>query len=857
MDSGGVKELLWALPEHEVLKKLESSDKGLNSDDALSRINKYGYNEIKTNGRRNWSDILVSQFKSPLIFTLVIAAVISYFLGEHTEAIVIIVIVLLNSFLGFFQEYKAEKVVEELRKYITLKAKVLRDGEEEEVDAKNLVPGDIVLLNLGDIVTADIRLVHVDELVTDESVLTGESVPVLKEVKTSNETRSLPQYLRNVAFMGTSVASGEGRGVVIQTGENTFMGSMATKIKQKAHEDEFQKNIRTFSDMLLKVILLMTVFIFIANAVLGKGIFESFLFAVALAVGIIPEALPIIITITLSNGAIFMAKKKVVVKKLSSLEDFGNIDTVCCDKTGTLTNNNFELVDYLNSEGKRSEKVLLYGLLCNTSKQVKQVKQVKKGGFFGNYIDKAIWESKFAKDFEKKIDNYDELDTNEFDFKRKRMSVLVRMGKENVLIAKGAPEWILEVCTNFDHSVITKEKLAEIKKRVLSYESQGFTIISVASKIIEKKDITKSDECRMNFEGFLIFIDPPKKSAKESIMSLKKLGVSIKIITGDSPLVTRKICEEVGFQIVDNTVITGEELDKLKDGVFEEYVSKYNVFARIDPDKKYRIVEVLNKEGHIVGFLGDGANDAPALRAADVGISVDSGTGIAKEAADVILLNKSLEVLTEGIKEGRKIFANITKYILNTISANFGNMFTVAASSLFLNFIPLLPSQILLNNFVSDIPLLTIVTDNVDEEFLKKPKKWDISFISKFMVYFGGISTFFDLVLIFGLMYLFNANVELFRTAWFIESALSEIIITFAIRTRLSLFKSKPSSWLLLASIITIIFTFVITYTVIGKDLFEFVYMPINILLFVSGVLIAYFITAELAKKLFYKNTGV
>jgi Mg2+-importing ATPase len=710
-----------------------------------------------------------------------------------------------------------------------------------------------VHLNIGDVVPADIRLLHIEELSADESILTGESIPAVKETRAGKGRQAMPQHLKNVVFAGTSIASGLGYGMVIATGKDTVFNKTAAYLKQKEPEADFQKNINKFSNFLLKVILLMTLFVFAANALLGKGVFVSFLFAVALAVGITPEVLPVIMTITLSNGALKMAKEKVVTKRLASVEDFGNIDTLCCDKTGTLTEGKVALRKYVNLDEEQDDKLVVYGLLCNMAERGKGRKH------YGNPIDKAVWEHQKARELEPSLRDFRVIHENEFDFERRRMSVVIESRKKRLLIVKGAAESVLSVCSQAliknRCTKLSKDKALKISKNFIErYGKAGYTVIAVAEKKFSKTKSTNADEKYLCLLGFLLFLDPPKKTAPEALKLLQGLGVAIKVISGDHHLVTRKVCEEVGLKIAGNRVVTGEELECLSEAEFEDYSMKYNVFARVTPEQKHKIIASLNKEDHIVGFLGDGVNDVPALRAADVGISVDSAAGIAKEAADIILLHKSLRVLAHGIMEGRKTFGNITKYIFNTISANFGNMFTVAFSSLFLKFIPLLPSQILLNNFISDVPQLTISTDNVDEEFTKKPKRWNIKLISRFMVYFGLISSFFDLALIALLIFVLNTGTELFRTAWFLESVLSEIIVTFAIRTRLPFYKSMPSKWLLLVSIAAILASIAITYTLFGQTFFSFVSMPASVLAIIFIVLVAYFFTAEIAKKHFFEK---
>jgi len=842
---------LWAQPIDKVYEHLKSSEKGLSKEEAKKRLQQYGRNEITEGKKESVLYIFLNQFKNSFIAILVCAAIIAYFLGEHVDSVVIISMVLMAAVLGFYQEYRAKRAVELLKRYISSKCRVKRDNEIIEIEASELVPGDIVYLSIGDIVPADIRIISEEGLSANESALTGESIPVNKRALTMKKSHLLPAEITNMVFMGTNIVTGICTGIVVATGENTFFGKTAVYLIEKEPEGELQRSIKKFTNMLLRVIIIMIVFIFAVNAVLGKGVLNSLLFALAIAVGITPEMLPVIMTIALSHGAVRMAKKKVITKRLASVEDLGNIDTLCSDKTGTLTEGVFKLVDYLDVNGRRDDDIILDGLLCNSV-------QGRKRKMFENAMDKAIWESKMGRQLEGFIQNYQLLWENEFDFERRRMSVLVKFKGKTKLIAKGSPESMLSVCSfvsvNSSTKKMTKKWHERIKNMIEKYEKQGYRVIAVAEKSINKNKCSIRDERELAFRGLLLFLDPPKKTAKEVLKEMSKLGINIKILTGDSPLVTRKICQELELRIVEDRIITGEEILKLNDEEFERIINKYNVFARVTPEQKYRIVKALNKEDHIVAFLGDGINDAPALKAADVGITVNHAVGIAKEAADIILLNKSLEVLMHGIKEGRKTFGNIIKYILNTISANWGNMFTVAISSLFLPFIPLLPPQIILNNFLSDFPMATISTDNVDADFLRKPKRWNIKMISHFMVVFGLISTFFDLLIIFLLIYLIKADTAMFRTTWFAESLLSEILIVFALRTQLPFFKSRPSRWLLGASLFAGFIGLLFTFSKLGNRLFQFVEMPMQIILLLALILALYFLTAEIAKKFYYKK---
>lgn len=843
----------WALDEASLFSVLNSSASGLSSSEAKDRLAKYGLNEIPVSKKPEALRLFVAQLKNPLVLILVIAAAVSFFLGEQIEALVIFGIILINSILGFYQEYKAEKILFDLRKMVIFNAKVLRDGKEVEIDSREIVPGDIVFLNIGDIVPADIRILHCEDLSANEANITGESIPVEKKPCVVKPEVSLPQGMANMVFEGTSITSGIGKGIVVATGMSTFFGKSASYLKEKQRSTYFQQNIENFGSMLLKLVLLMTFFIFVANFFLGKPLLDSFIFSVALAVGITPEVLPVIITISLSDGAMRMAKKNVIIKKLVSVEDFGNIDTLCCDKTGTLTEGSLKLFEYVNLDGKKDKKLLLHGMLCNSGKKVGKNKS------FGNPVDKAIWDSNDSFGLMSDFEKFELLDEVEFDFERRRMSVLVNNSGKKTLIVKGSPFSVMSACdfalTKSRLTRLGKKQMQDFAAKVENYERNGFIVIAVAEKDASGYEkISAKDENKLVLLGFLVFHDPPKHSTRESLKTLQELGVNIKIITGDSPLVTGKICEEVGLSIYKNKIVTGDELASLDEKGLEDYAQSYNVFARITPEQKFKIVSALNKEGHVVGYLGDGVNDVPALKAADVSITVDTASGIAKDAADIIILNKNLKVVVDGLVEGRKTFGNITKYILNTISANFGNMFTVAFSSLFLKFIPLLPSQILLNNFISDVPLLTISKDNVDKEMLKKPKKWNLDLISKFMVYFGIISTLFDLLLIFALIFFFNVSQEVFRTAWFVESAISEIIITFSIRTKLPFYKSVPSKLLLATSTGAILLILWIVYSSLGGSLFEFVSLPIEIIWYILLVLVLYFATVEIVKKNFYSK---
>lgn len=842
--------LFWAMSSKEVLEELETSDAGLTNEEAEKRVKQYGLNEIAREKGRSILKIFFIQFKNAFVLILIFAAILSYFLGEKINATIILSMVLLSSFLSFFMEYKSENTLRKLRRYIRLKSRVFRNGQIQEIDSNKLVPGDIIHLDIGDVIPADIRLISSNNLTTDESVLTGESMFVEKKTSQINEKYTSPQQLVNMVFMGTSVSNGSGLGVVVSTGENTFFGKTAAYLKEKTPEEPFQKGIRNFTNLLLKVVVVMVLFIFILNAILHNNFLDSLLFALAIAIGITPEILPVVMTVALSYGALKMAREKVIVKKLSSVEDLGNIDTLCVDKTGTLTEGKVSLISHMDLSGKEDDKMLLYGLLCNSGIG-------KTIHLADNPLDKAIWDHRKTPGLLNHLKTYNILEENEFDYERRRMSVLASMEGQNIFIAKGAPESILTICThmtlNGKKVEITKALRSKIEERVSGYEKKGYRVILLAEKHTLKQKLGMEGEKNLSLSAILLFLDPPKATAKEALEKLEKLGVNVKILTGDSPIITKKICEEVNFNIA-GRVITGEELSKLNKLEFESYCLKYNVFARITPEQKFAIVKCLNNAGHVVGFLGDGVNDAPALRLADVGISVNTASDIAKDAADIILLHKSLNVLANGLMDGRKTFGNITKYILSALSSNYGNMFTFAGASLFLRFLPLLPSQILLNNFLSDVSDLSVASDNVDEQFLKKPKKWNMSFIFKFMIYFGLITSLADFFLIIPLILIFHTDVALFRTSWFVESVLEQAIVLFAIRTALPFYKSKPSMGLTISALVMIAITLILPFTAFGAKFFKLVPIPGNILVLIFVVIIGYFATIEFAKRIFYKK---
>ncbi len=840
-------ERYWRMTAGEVETALGTSDAGLPSREAKARLLEYGPNEIEKADRKTPISIFVSQFHNPLVYILIVATAMAALLGDTTEAIIILAILVVNAILGFVQEYRSERALEELRKYVSMTARVMRDGDAGEYNVRELVPGDVILVAIGDIVPADARIIESHGLETNESVLTGESNPVEKDAKALSIAEPAPHELSNTLFMGSVVTAGSGKAVVVGTAKDTYLGKSAKALGEAGGSTDFEKSIRAFGSMLVRIVLIMTAFVFIVNGALGHGLLESLLFALAIAVGITPELLPIIITIGLSHGAMMLVRKHVIVKRLEAIEDLGNVDILCADKTGTLTENAVSLIRYVNADGEDDERILTYSLLCNAA-------VVQHGKVRGGTIDSAIWTYALSKFDTDKTKGYAKVDEVPFDYSRKRMSVIVEWGGERTLITKGAPETVFPSCSKVrerGRDVPISKRLKMLVKTAEHFGSDGYRVIAVASRSVKaQKEYSARDELGLVFMGFLILMDPPKKDAMPALERFRKLGVEVYVLTGDGPLVTENVCSQVGVHNKAGTVLQGFDISRMGEAELRATVEKHNIYARLSPNDKLAIVNALRANGHIVGFIGDGVNDASSLKAADVGISVNNGTDIAKEAADVVLMHKSLKDVANGISEGRRTFANIIKYIDSTISANFGNMFTLTIASLFLPFIPLLPSQILLNNFLSDVPMLAVSTDTVDKDELKKPRRWDIGRITRFMVFFGLISSVFDLITMGFVFFMLGANAPLFRTVWFLESVLSEIFVVFSVRTTKPLYKSLPSLLLVNASIFATIASVGILYSPLAPY-FEFAPLNLETLGIVLLIVAAYVGVVEVAKGVF------
>lgn len=844
-------ERYWRMTPGEATAALGTSSGGLTHKEARARLASHGPNEIEKPDRKTPLRIFVSQFQNPLVYILIAATIIAFFLADPMEALIIFGILFVNAILGFIQEYRSEKALEELRKYVSMTVRVVRDGQTIEVDVRELVPGDVVLVSIGDIVPADARLIEAHGLETNEAILTGESGPVDKNAEPLGIDEPAPHEMANMLFMGSVITAGAGKAVVVGTGKETHLGKSAKTLAAPEARTDFEKSIRDFGSMLLKVILAMTAFVFIVNAGLGHDKpLDCFLFALAIAVGITPELLPIIITIGLSSGAMALVRKHVAVKRLEAIEDLGNVDVLCADKTGTLTENQVSLIRYLDAEGKEDDRVLVYSLLCNSA-------IVQHGKVKGNTIDSAIWTYAIPRFDLSRLKSYRQIELVPFDYERKRMGVVVESpGIGRMMISKGAPECMLSVCSKVllgGKEVDAKQRLAKLRNMADNFNDEGYRVIVVAyRKIGRKEEYTAKDEKDLVFMGFLILMDPPKKDALPALERFQKLGVQIYVLTGDSSIVTSHVCEQVGVQ-KKGKVMTGAEIAKMRPEELRAAVEKNNIYSRLTPSDKLAVVNALRANGHIVGFIGDGVNDVPSLKTADVGISVNNAADIAKDAADVVLLRKNLNVVANGISEGRKTFGNIIKYIYNTISANFGNMFTLTIASIFMNYIPLLPSQILFNNFLSDVPMLAVSTDNVDKDELRTPKRWNIGRITRAMVFFGLISSVFDIITMAFVLFVLRLNdAPLFRTVWFLESVLSEMFVVFALRTSKPFYRSMPSALLMIATILAAGAAIGSIYSPLAS-FFQFAALTPEIVAVVVGIVICYVMVVEIAKHIFQR----
>lgn len=839
----------WSSSADEVLKAFKtSSSTGLSRVEAARRLAADGPNEVERETVTPAGRILLRQFSSPLVLILIVASGLSVLLGDRIESVIIMVMVLAGGLLGFVQEYRSERTLRQLRKKLSRHATVIRGGRPLRVPAPQLVKGDIVELDLGTIVPADLRLIRLNDLEIDESLITGESVPVPKSVEPLHAATPLPQDQTNMALAGTHVAQGSGYGVVVATGGGTEVGKTAALLGGAEEETSFQQGVRQFGSFLLKITVAMAVLTAGVLGLIHGQWSEALLFALALAVGISPELLPVVVTINMSAGALAMSRKSVLVKKLVAIEDLGNADVFCTDKTGTLTVGKLRVRGSMDPGGRDDPTALACALHCLELTPHERPK---------NPIDQAILDGARTSGVKPYVKDVKVIDTIAFDFERRRMSCVVEGADgRRRLIVKGATTEVLAACNSCSAPQRGAITLAPDERRRIAaladgYHDRGERLIAVAQKPVEKKDAyTPADETALELVGFLRVSDAPKDTAKAAIQSLARLNTRIVILTGDVERVTRYVAEQLDFAVTG--VLTGEDVERMDDAALSQSVERVNVFARITPSHKLRIIRAFKAAGHTVGFMGDGVNDAPALRAADVGISFEHAVDVAKEAADVVLLKRNLSVLADGIREGRRIFVNTRTYVFATISSNFGNMLTVAGAALLLPFIPLLPAQIILLNILSDLPMLAVSTDRVAEEELAKPKKWDIAQISNFMYFFGAISSLADYATFAILLIAVRADMYLFRSGWFLESLLTELVIIFLVRSRRVSWANRPSAWLVRAAVATLVLGGLFLYTALRLP-FGLVPLDPFLVLLLLGIVAAYAVLTELGKAAYFR----
>ncbi len=829
----------WNISSTEMLQQLQTTKEGLTGIEARQRLARYGANLLKPPKRSDAWTLLLAQFKSPLVLILFFATGLSFFLGDSVDAFIILSIVLASGLLGFWQERSASNAVEKLLSLVQIKGLVLRDGKPLEIPVEVIVPGDVVILNAGDGVPGDCLIQESKDLFVDEAMLTGETFPVEKAVAVLPAETAFSQQT-NALWMGTHVVSGSATALIIRTGRETEFGKVADRLRLRPQETEFERGIRQFGYFLMEVTLVLVVAIFAFNVYLARPVLDSFLFSLALAVGLTPQLLPAIISINLAHGAKQLAQTKVIVKRLASIENFGSMNVICSDKTGTLTEGIVHLQSALDVEGAPSDQVSLYAYL----------NAFYETGFT-NPIDEAI-----RKDRKFDLSGYQKQDEIPYDFLRKRLSILVSRDGEHLMVTKGALQNVLAVCSLAESSGGATVDIAVVHDRIQQkfheFSSKGLRTLGVAYKNLgAQSHIGKDDETGMTFLGFLVLFDPPKPNIIETMAALKQLGVALKIITGDNHLVAANVSRQIGLS--DAHILTGPDLSRLSDLALLKRVADVDVFAEIEPNQKEHIILALRKAGNVVGYMGDGINDASALHAADVGISVESAVDVAKDAADIVLLEKDLGVLVQGVREGRMTFANTLKYVFMATSANFGNMFSMAGASLFLPFLPLLPKQILLTNLMTDFPEMTIATDRVDGEMVDHPRRWDIKVIRQFMITFGIVSSVFDYLTFGALMLLLHTTPVQFRTGWFIESVVSASLIVLVIRSRKPFFKSQPGKYLLLTTLAVVSVTLIVPFTPLA-GLLGLSPLRISPLLIIGAIVVCYIVTAEIAKTIFYKK---
>ena len=826
-----------SLPE--LLQRLHASIDGLGSSEAANLLEAVGPNRIATARQKRLVTAFLERLGNPLVAILLFAALVSALTGDAASFVVIAVIVLMSVILDVMQERQAQNAAERLRERVSLSVSVLRDGRPAEVPAAEIVPGDVVLLAAGDLVPADSRLIEARDLYVDEALLTGEPYPCEKEVSPSASVARETSLPCNLVFMGSSVVSGTAKALVFATGPRAQLGSIAGALLKPPPPTAFALGIQKFGFMIVQATVFLVLFVLFINLLFHRPPLESFLFALALAVGLTPELLPMIVSVTLSHGALRMSHKQVIVKRLSAIDDLGSMDVLCSDKTGTLTEARIKLTREVDLNGNASDAVMRMAQInaaCETGLKSPLDKAILDVG----QVDLAAW---------RKIDEVP------FDFERRRVSVLVDDGGQRLLIVKGAPEDVLGLASSYVRQGSPPLPLdaaaREIAQRTFSgLSEEGYRILAVAWREVEpdRQHADVADETELIFGGFLAFLDPPKEGASDALAALGRLGISLKVVTGDNEQVTRHVCGELGLAVTG--VLTGGELSHLTDAALLAKLDDTNLFCRVTPPQKSRIIAAFRRKGHVVGYLGDGINDAPSLHAADVGFSVDTAVDVAKEAAAMILLRKDLGVLAEGVREGRRTFANILKYMMMGTSSNFGNMFSMAGGVLFLPFLPMLPIQILLNNLLYDLSETTIPLDRVSESMVAQPRQWNLDLVRKFMLLFGPLSSVFDFVTFALLLWVFKADAALFHTAWFVESLSTQILVIFIIRTAHPL-RDRPHPALVVSSLSAFALAIALPYSPIAHWL-GFVPLPGTLLGALMLVTITYLAAVHGVKSWFF-----
>lgn len=838
----------WLTPLTEPNALLATDAAGLSSSEASLRLSTFGPNLFHDHQELPLWRQFIARFKNPLILLLLAASAISALTGEMTNFLIISVMVLFSVTLDFVQEHRAGKAAASLRQSVSVRTKVVRDGRQIEVAVTEVVPGDLVVLSAGDMVPADGRVLEARDFFVKQALLTGEPYPVEKHPGELDVQASDIADAANAVFMGTTVISGSARVRVVNTGVGTAIGAIADSLSRQPPPTSFEIGTHRFGMLIMRLTMLLVLFVLFVNALMHKPWLESFLFAVALAVGLTPELLPMVVSVTLSRGAMMMAKKRVIVKRLASIQNLGSMDVLCTDKTGTLTEAKIRLEQHVDPQGVVSERVLELAYL-NSVFETGLKSPLDDAILNHENIDVSAW---------------NKIDEVPFDFERRRVSVLLENKniQGRLLVVKGAPEEIIGLCTRYEKIgneaavLLDKDANDKIHQVQISFEKEGFRVLGIAWRDVSAEHLhaVVSDELELVFVGFAAFLDPPKDSAGAALAALKESGVIVKIVTGDSELVTQHVCAQLKIPVTG--VLTGKEIEQMDDAALRVRAETCNLFCRVNPSQKNRVILALKARGHVVGYLGDGVNDAPSLHSADVGLSVDSAVDVAKEAADMILLDHDLHVLYDGVMEGRRTFGNIMKYIMMGTSSNFGNMFSMAGAALFLPFLPMLPTQILLNNFLYDLSEIPIPLDQVDSEELRFPRVMDMTFIRNFMLVIGPISSIFDFLTFYVMLVVLHADEKMFQTGWFVESLCTQVLVIFIIRTRGNPLKSRPHPVLVVASMTVVAIGAVLPFTAIGAY-FGLIPPPAKFYLILATMVVIYLLIVELTKRAFYRWHGV